>query len=132
MAVQVWNENELTGVVGAFHIQGSHWDRNKRRFTTSTSSPSSVWAAVAPADVDSMPYVLGRLEEAGCDAASGRYAVLRNADRSVDILDSAQVRNLWVAGYGVAVGDRLQTCEVSLSCCTFMIRFPGYWRVNAV
>lgn len=90
--MQVWNENELTGVVGVFHIQGSHWDRNKRRFTSSAASLTSIWATVAPVDVDSMAFVLGRLEQAGCDAATGQYAVLRNADRSVDILDSAQVR----------------------------------------
>lgn len=89
--MQVWNENELAGVVGAFHIQGSHWDRIRRRFTTGSAPNSSLWAAVAPTDVDSMPYILGRLEAAGCDAASGRYAVLRNSDRSVGVLDSAQV-----------------------------------------
>ena len=78
-------------MVGAFHLQGSHWDRSRRRFATLPGPPSSLWAAICPTDVDSMPHILGRLEACGCDAASGQYAVLRNSNRSVDILNSAQV-----------------------------------------
>jgi len=46
--LQVWNVNATTGVVGVFNLQGSSWDRSRRRFQIHNSAPpelSSEWQA---------------------------------------------------------------------------------------
>ena len=36
---QVWNMNAYCGVVGAFNLQGSSWDRVRRKFYVHDSKP---------------------------------------------------------------------------------------------
>jgi hypothetical protein len=49
--LQVWNLNACGAVVGVFNIQGSSWDRRRRRFHTHDVAPPVLTAAVRPLDV---------------------------------------------------------------------------------
>eukprot|EP00887_Chlorella_sp_A99_P005608 scaffold1.g5608.t1 len=68
--LKVWNMNACTGVVGVFNLQGSSWDRSRRRFHIHNSAPPELTATVRPTDVE--PFA-ALLEAAGCGlpAASG-------------------------------------------------------------
>lgn len=111
--VQVWNENRLTGVVGTFHVQGSHWDRVRRRFVASPGPISSLWAAVAPRDIATMNRVVARLQDAGLQVTE-RFAVLQNATGDVDLLDAdGDVRLL------------LQSGEADVLTVAPVLRLPG-------
>ena len=39
LPLQIWNMNSCTGVVGLFNLQGSSWDRSRRRFHIHDASP---------------------------------------------------------------------------------------------
>jgi hypothetical protein len=96
--MQVWNENHWTGVVGAFHVQGSCWDRMRRRFVAQAGPINSLWAAVSPRDVATMAAVRARLHGAGHDVTEN-YAVLQNDTGDVDVIDAdGDVRLLIQAG----------------------------------
>jgi len=49
--MKVWNENNFSGIVGVFNVQGSSWDRTKRKFHTHDSSPPALECTVSPLDV---------------------------------------------------------------------------------
>ena len=50
---QVWNANRCTGMVGIFHLQGSAWDRTRRRFVFHDKAPPELSTTVRPIDVES-------------------------------------------------------------------------------
>lgn len=50
--LKVWNVNDFTGVVGVFHLQGSSWDRNRRRFAFHSKTPPPLTTTVKVADVE--------------------------------------------------------------------------------
>ena len=49
--LQVWNRNTHSGIVGAFNVQGSSWDRRKRQFHMHNHSPPVLSTRITPADV---------------------------------------------------------------------------------
>ncbi|EFJ39616.1 hypothetical protein VOLCADRAFT_100756, partial [Volvox carteri f. nagariensis] len=51
--LKVWNSNPVTGVVGVFHLQGSSWDRTRRKFHVHDKAPKPLSTEVRPYDVDS-------------------------------------------------------------------------------
>ncbi|CAG9463651.1 unnamed protein product [Pedinophyceae sp. YPF-701] len=53
-ALKVWNANLCGGVVAAFNVQGSKWDRLRRRFTSLGYSPPTVTASVRAFDVETL------------------------------------------------------------------------------
>lgn len=50
--LKIWNVNVGTGVVGVFNIQGSSWDRTRRRFVTHASAPPPLMTTVRVTDID--------------------------------------------------------------------------------
>ena len=54
-ALKVWNRNAVTGVVAAFNVQGSRWNRATRRFEEVEGGPVEVTARVRVEDVEGMP-----------------------------------------------------------------------------
>lgn len=50
--LKIWNVNVLTGVVGVFNLQGSAWDRARRRFLFHNSTPPTLTTRVSVADVE--------------------------------------------------------------------------------
>ncbi|GLC45302.1 hypothetical protein PLESTB_000307100 [Pleodorina starrii] len=50
--LKVWNTNPVTGVVGVFHLQGSSWDRVRRKFHLHDKAPRALTTEVRPYDVD--------------------------------------------------------------------------------
>ena len=49
--LQVWNRNTHSGIVGAFNVQGSSWDRRKRQFHMHNHTPPILSTLITPADV---------------------------------------------------------------------------------
>ncbi|KXZ42609.1 hypothetical protein GPECTOR_130g570 [Gonium pectorale] len=64
--LKVWNANPVTGVVGVFHLQGSSWDRVRRKFHVHDKAPRPLSAEVRPYDVD-----IFRPTSTGATAANG-------------------------------------------------------------
>ena len=58
--------NACTGVVGVFNLQGSSWDRSRRRFHIHNSTPPELATTVRPTDVEPFRALL---EAAGCSLA---------------------------------------------------------------
>lgn len=50
--LKIWNMNSVNGVVGVFHLQGSCWDRSRRRFAFHDLYPPQLSVAVKPTDVE--------------------------------------------------------------------------------
>ncbi|GFR50303.1 hypothetical protein Agub_g12493, partial [Astrephomene gubernaculifera] len=50
--LKVWNTNPVTGVVGVLHLQGSSWDRTRRKFHVHDKAPRPLATWVRPYDVD--------------------------------------------------------------------------------
>lgn len=50
--MKVWNANALTGVVGAFNLQGASWDRTKRRFVMHSNAEKKLKTTVRVSDVE--------------------------------------------------------------------------------
>jgi hypothetical protein len=50
--LKIWNANNTTGVVGVFNLQGSSWDRSRRRFNFHNTSPPKLATRVNVADVE--------------------------------------------------------------------------------
>jgi Raffinose synthase or seed imbibition protein Sip1 len=50
--LKIWNVNNTTGVVGVFNLQGSSWDRSRRRFNFHNTSPPKLTTRVNVADVE--------------------------------------------------------------------------------
>lgn len=50
-ALKLWSLNYTSALVGAFNLQGSSWDRDKRKFHTHDSSLCKVQASIRPSDV---------------------------------------------------------------------------------
>lgn len=94
---QVWNINPVVGIVGVFNLQGSSWDRDRRKFhihskqgvelathvcpddiepfrSSSASQSSSVPGAAAASDDGSSSRWAGAAAAAGVDAAAGSEA----------------------------------------------------------
>jgi raffinose synthase len=81
--VQVWNRNQFNGIIGAFNIQGSFWDRKKRRFAK-TGVQRELTTVVTPWDVACMQLVLDVLP----GPWAGAFASLSSHTRDVTLLDS--------------------------------------------
>lgn len=88
LCVQVWSENEYTGVVGVFHLQGAFWDRETRRFNLGRAPLEPLWARVRDTDVPTLPAVAERLQAGGCNSTQ-RTAIYRHLTDEVLVVDEA-------------------------------------------
>ncbi|KAK3257512.1 hypothetical protein CYMTET_33404, partial [Cymbomonas tetramitiformis] len=52
--LKVWNVNRCNGVVAVFHLQGSSWDRDQRKFVQHDVDPDQLSTEVSPCDVESL------------------------------------------------------------------------------
>jgi len=59
-ALKLWNMNAVTGLLGAFNIQGARWDRKRRAFVE-CDEPDSVSCTIKPSDVED--FIHGEDEE---------------------------------------------------------------------
>jgi len=50
-ALKLWTLNSFSAIIGVFHLQGSSWDREKRKFFIHDTSPRSISATISPLDV---------------------------------------------------------------------------------
>lgn len=50
--VQVWNINPIVGIVGVFNLQGSSWDRNRRKFHIHDKRGVTLNTHVCPDDIE--------------------------------------------------------------------------------
>jgi hypothetical protein len=50
--LKIWNVNTTTGVVGVFNLQGSSWDRSRRRFNFHNTAPPRLTTRVNVSDVE--------------------------------------------------------------------------------
>ncbi|KAI8103223.1 hypothetical protein M9435_004565 [Picochlorum sp. BPE23] len=50
-ALKLWSLNYSSALLGVFNLQGSSWDRDKRKFHTHASSPCKVQASIRPSDI---------------------------------------------------------------------------------
>ena len=50
--LKIWNMNNINGVVGVFHLQGSSWDRSRRRFSIHNLYPPQLSTAVRASDIE--------------------------------------------------------------------------------
>jgi raffinose synthase len=81
--MQVWTQNKYSGVVGVFHLQGSQWDRTRRRFAQSRSPLTQLSTAVSPWDVASMRGMLADLP----GKWAGVFAALQNSNGTLHLVD---------------------------------------------
>lgn len=65
----------MNGVVGAFNLQGSSWDRRKKKFYTHNKNVKPVVGTVSPSDVVDIQSLTANVEGFG-----GKF-ILRRANR---------------------------------------------------
>lgn len=91
--LQVWNVNAVNGVVGVFHLQGSSWDRTRRKFAVHNKLPNPASTIVRPLDVDSFHRPPGG---AGQGVMAQRYVLYSCESSCMEVVDasgSMQVRD---------------------------------------
>lgn len=49
---QVWNSNAVVGIVGCFNLQGSSWDRSRRKFHIHDKRGATLDTTVRPSDIE--------------------------------------------------------------------------------
>jgi raffinose synthase len=52
LLLQVWNINPVVGIVGVFNLQGSSWDRNRRKFHIHDKRGVKLATHVCPDDIE--------------------------------------------------------------------------------
>lgn len=79
--LKIWSVNEVGGVVGAFNVQGSEWDRRKRKYhdIDGFHTPTLI-AKVKPADVD------GHFTA----SPTSRYVAWSASKKEATVLDSSE------------------------------------------
>lgn len=50
-ALKLWTLNHFSAVMGVFHVQGSSWSRDRRRFLVHKSSPAPILTSLSPSDI---------------------------------------------------------------------------------
>jgi raffinose synthase len=53
-ALKIWNQNNVGGVVGAFHVQGVEWNFDTHENEVVEENPAPLTATVTPKDVESL------------------------------------------------------------------------------
>jgi len=108
-ALKVWNTNQVTGILGAFNVQGARWDRGRRRFAPREGEVPSVVAQLRPDDVEGLcARVANRCDEDAeeCDvtgggtangAASGLSALYLHQARRVELVPAGAALPLTLA-----------------------------------
>jgi len=114
--LKVWNRNNCSGVVGVFNVQGSSWDRDRRKFHTHNKHPPTLATRVRVQDVQPhsaqhpaphrkfIAYCSnsGRLERVVDDAASGVWVeLLAGGCEVVTIAEVTKVSEVEVAPVGL-------------------------------
>ncbi|KAG1666518.1 hypothetical protein FOA52_014415 [Chlamydomonas sp. UWO 241] len=82
--LKAWNTNAYTGVVGVFHLQGSSWDRVKRKFITHDAAPAQLSTQVRPCDVEGLLPSEG-LQLAAAYAFTSKTLRLLRADEALTV-----------------------------------------------
>ena len=68
-ALKVWNRNAVTGVVAAFNVQGSWWNRKTRAFEEEDGAMVEVHASLRAEEVEGLAEALGQDHEGTRDRA---------------------------------------------------------------
>jgi raffinose synthase len=108
--LQVWNQNAVIGVVGVFHLQGSSWDRTKRRFYIHSRRNPPLSTGVRPHHVHSFA-----VQDAAAAAAAAAEGGVSDAagDRQYACYCYSSGR-LQVVGGGDAVNVELTAGKADL------------------
>jgi raffinose synthase len=73
-AVQVWNINPVVGIVGVFNLQGSSWDRNRRKFHVHDKRGQTLTTNIWPGDVEAFRHSAAAAADGDGDGGSSRWA----------------------------------------------------------
>jgi raffinose synthase len=93
--LQVWNQNAVTGMVGVFHLQGSSWDRTKRRFYIHSRRNPPLSTAVTPHHVHSFAVQDATAAAAGGSGGVGRrYACYCYSSGRLQVLEGGDAVNV--------------------------------------
>lgn len=111
-ALKVWNSNAVTGLLGAFNVQGSEWSRRLRRFVQPLSPRAPVPLTLSPSLVAEPRFQAGqhalysfRTSELRAPVGAGeaqRYAQLREGEWDIFTVAPVQTLSLGRAGSGPA------------------------------
>lgn len=58
--LKMWNTNAVTGIIGAFNVQGSSWSIKHRNYFTHDSNPPALKVIVKPGDVPGLQSKMGK------------------------------------------------------------------------
>lgn len=75
--LKIWNMNAVTGIVGAFNVQGAAWDVKRRSYFAHDSNPPALRVAVCPEDVP------------GLVSPTGAFVMYSDAERQMRVVSSA-------------------------------------------
>jgi raffinose synthase len=68
--IQVWNANPVVGIVGVFNLQGSSWDRNRRKFHVHDKRGQTLTTRITPADVETFRHPAAAAAAGDSDGAA--------------------------------------------------------------
>ena len=74
--LKIWNVNEITGMLGAFNVQGASWNIKRRNYYAHDSHPPALVAKVKPADV----WLLQK-------PSSGKFAVYSDGLKELRVME---------------------------------------------
>lgn len=95
--MKLWNVNAVVGVLGVFNIQGSCWDRDKRKFIIHNKNPPALEAEVRARDVEPFRALANSgAEFAVYSYSSGELAVMKGSAGMKVKLDNASAELYWV------------------------------------
>ena len=89
--LKIWNKNAVTGIIGAFNVQGSAWNVKQRNYFAHDTNPPALKVSVKPGDVPLEPGIYSKL---------GRFAVYSDALKEVKVLEAGEGWERTLAGGG--------------------------------
>jgi raffinose synthase len=78
--LKIFNLNSVTGMIGAFNVQGASWDIKRRNYFAHDAKPPALVAKIKPADVHGL--VLQNPSP-----SSGKFAVYSDALKQLKLMD---------------------------------------------
>ncbi|GAX76619.1 hypothetical protein CEUSTIGMA_g4065.t1 [Chlamydomonas eustigma] len=126
--MKLWNVNPYCGVVGIFHLQGSSWDRTRRKFFEHDKGPRPLTGQVRPRDIETFTRkhdavkansVVGKQQE-GVDLhpSAVKYAAYTMTGKELYVLGHDQPLNITLpsaTGELVIVSPILHVTEQGVS-----------------
>jgi hypothetical protein len=78
----VWNTNPVVGIVGVFNLQGSSWDRNRRKFHVHDKRGQTLTTSITPADVEEFRHPAAAAAAGGDGDGSAAAADVKGSSSS--------------------------------------------------